>query len=112
VLASLVDRWRGLGLLNLATVKTLLVARAHAFPALLSIDTLKTCVVVDALTRSRHRFESRVGRPGRRQHHVCVGGWHAWGRTMGATLVNVGSGRNIALVGVFEACSRWWYFWY
>jgi len=41
-------------LLNLATVKTLVVP-ALTLSALLSIDTLKTCVVGDALTRSRHR---------------------------------------------------------
>jgi SulP family sulfate permease len=101
VLASLVDRWRGLGLLNLATVKTLLVP-ALTLSALLSIDTLKTCVVVDALTRSRHRSNRElVGQGAGNIMSALVGGMPGAG-TMGATLVNVGSGGTSRLSGVFE----------
>jgi SulP family sulfate permease len=101
VLAGLVDRWRGLGLLTLATVKTLLVP-ALTLSALLSIDTLKTCVVVDALTRSRHRSNHElVGQGAGNIVSALVGGMPGAG-TMGATLVNVGSGGTSRLSGVFE----------
>jgi SulP family sulfate permease len=101
VLASLVDRWRGLGLLTLATVKTLLVP-ALTLSALLSIDTLKTCVVVDALTRSRHRSNRElVGQGAGNIVSALVGGMPGAG-TMGATLVNLGSGGTSRLSGVFE----------
>ena len=101
VLASLADRWHGLGLLSLATVKTLLVP-ALTLSALLSIDTLKTCVVVDALTRSRHRSNRElVGQGAGNIVSALVGGMPGAG-TMGATLVNVGSGGTSRLSGVFE----------
>ena len=101
VLASLADRWRGMGQLSLATVKTLLVP-ALTLSALLSIDTLKTCVVVDALTRSRHRSNRElVGQGAGNIVSALVGGMPGAG-TMGATLVNLGSGGTSRLSGVFE----------
>ena len=101
VLAGMADRWRGMGLLSLATVKTLLVP-ALTLSALLSIDTLKTCVVVDALTRSRHRSNRElVGQGAGNIVSALVGGMPGAG-TMGATLVNVGSGGTSRLSGVFE----------
>jgi SulP family sulfate permease len=101
VLASLANRWRGMGQLSLATLKTLLVP-ALTLSALLSIDTLKTCVVVDALTRSRHRSNRElVGQGAGNIVSALLGGMPGAG-TMGATLVNVGSGGTARLSGVFE----------
>ncbi len=101
VLAGLADRWRGMGQLSLATVRTLLVP-ALTLSALLSIDTLKTCVVVDALTRSRHRSNRElVGQGAGNIVSALVGGMPGAG-TMGATLVNLGSGGTSRLSGVFE----------
>ena len=101
VLASLADRWRGMGQLSLATVRTLLVP-ALTLSALLSIDTLKTCVVMDALTRSRHQSNRElVGQGAGNIVSALVGGMPGAG-TMGATLVNLGSGGSSRLSGVFE----------
>ena len=52
-LSTLVSRWHDLGELKLAQVGALL-GSALTLAALLSIDTLKTCVVIDQKTRTRH----------------------------------------------------------
>jgi len=111
VLASLVDRWRGLGLLNLATVKTLLCPRSR-LSALLSIDTLKNCVVVDALTRSRHRSNREL--VGQGQATSCLRWWVAclgpgpWAPPWSTWA----AAEHRACRACLRACSRWWYFWY
>ncbi|OFZ22729.1 MAG: hypothetical protein A2X94_03520 [Bdellovibrionales bacterium GWB1_55_8] len=67
---------------------------------LLSIDTLKTCVVVDALTRSRHDSNRELIGQGI-GNLVCgiVGGIPGAG-TSGATLVNLSSGGKTRVSGV------------
>ena len=81
--------------------------RALAMPALtlsvlLSIDTLKTCVVVDALTRSRHNSNRElIGQGAGNLASALLGGMPGSG-TMGATLVNVNSGGRTRLSGVLE----------
>lgn len=69
---------------------------------LLSIDTLKTCVVLDALTRSRHDSNRELlGQGLGNMASAMVGGMPGAG-TMGATLVNVNSGGQTRLSGVLE----------
>ena len=53
VLPHLAEQWKSIGAIEPSDWK-LLIVPALALSALLSIDTLKTCVIVDALTRSRH----------------------------------------------------------
>ncbi len=80
---------------------------ALAMPALtlsvlLSIDTLKTCVVVDALTRTRHNSNRElIGQGAGNLASALLGGMPGSG-TMGATLVNVNSGGCTRLSGVLE----------
>src|SRR5512143_3815107 len=50
---TLGGRWKAVGALELSNVYSVVVP-AITLAVLLSIDTLKTCVVLDALTRSRH----------------------------------------------------------
>lgn len=80
------------------------------FPALtlavlLSIDTLKTCVVLDALTRSRHNSNRElIGQGIGNVAASLIGGLPGAG-TMGATLVNISSGATSRYSGVFEGIS-------
>jgi SulP family sulfate permease len=80
---------------------------AMAMPALtlavlLSVDTLKTCVVLDALTRSRHQSNRElIGQGAGNVVSALLGGMPGAG-TMGATLVNSESGGRSRLSGVGE----------
>lgn len=87
--------------LDLVQVKSLLVP-ALTLSVLLSIDTLKTCVVLDALTRSRHNSNRElIGQGLGNLASGIVGGIPGAG-TMGATLVNMSSGAVSRLSGVME----------
>src|SRR5205085_3959221 len=50
---SIALRWHAVGAMNIGQV-AMLVVPALTLAVLLSIDTLKTCLVLDTLTRSRH----------------------------------------------------------
>ena len=79
-----------------------LVVPALTLAVLLSIDTLKTCVVVDALTRSRHDSNRELfGQGVGNLAATLIGGVPGSG-TMGATLVNVTSGAQTRLSGTVE----------
>jgi SulP family sulfate permease len=87
--------------LDLSQIKALLVP-AITLSVLLSIDTLKTCVVLDALTRSRHNSNRElIGQGLGNLASGIVGGIPGAG-TMGATLVNMSSGAASRLSGVME----------
>lgn len=78
-----------------------------AFPAmtlavLLSIDTLKTCVVLDAMTGSRHNSNKELMGQGLGNLASSLIGGVPGAGTMGATLVNKASGGTTYLSGVFQ----------
>ena len=52
-LQTITSRWTDIGELRLSQIAALL-GSALTLAALLSIDTLKTCVVIDQMTRTRH----------------------------------------------------------
>jgi len=80
----------------------LILSSALTLSVLLSIDTLKTCVVVDALTRSRHDSNREiVGQGLANLASAALGGVPGAG-TSGATLVNIASGARTRLSGVAE----------
>lgn len=56
---AVTGRWREIGELKLAQIGALL-GPALTLAVLLSIDTLKTCVVLDAMTRSRHDWNREL----------------------------------------------------
>jgi len=100
--AAVVGHWTVLGGLRLADAGALL-GPALTLSILLSIDTLKSCVVVDALTRSRHNSNRELVAQGAGNlASALVGGMPGSGM-MGATLVNVNSGGRTRLSGVLEA---------
>ncbi|MEN9712316.1 MAG: hypothetical protein RLY90_577 [Pseudomonadota bacterium] len=75
---------------------------ALTLAVLLSIDTLKTCVVLDALTGSRHNSNKElIGQGLGNLTAAALGGIPGAG-TMGATLVNKASGGTTHWSGVFQ----------
>jgi SulP family sulfate permease len=95
------DRLTTLFSLNLISIRTILVP-ALTLSVLLSIDTLKTCVVLDALTRSRHKSDRElIGQGIGNMVSFLTGGIPGAG-TMGPTLINVTSGGRTPLSGIIE----------
>lgn len=98
---ALAGRWQALGGIGLHELQ-LLIVPALTLAVLLSIDTLKTCVVLDALTRSRHDSNRELIAQGfGNMAAAAVGGIPGAG-TMGATLVNMSSGATSSLSGIIE----------
>lgn len=96
---ALAARWRSLGELGAGDLAAVAVP-ALTLAVLLSIDTLKTCVVTDALTRTRHDSNRvLIGQGLGNVASAAVGGVPGAG-TMGATLVNLSSGGLSRLSGL------------
>ncbi|MDD5175696.1 MAG: SLC26A/SulP transporter family protein [Sterolibacterium sp.] len=94
-------RWNEIGELRLAQIAGLF-GNALTLAVLLSIDTLKTCVVLDQLTRCRHDSNRELIAQGiGNVASSAVGGIPGAG-TMGATLVNLSSGARTRVSGVIE----------
>lgn len=79
-----------------------IVVPAMTLAVLLSIDTLKTCVVLDALTRTRHDSNRELIGQGLGNIASAVIGGIPGAGTMGATLVNISSGAVSRYSGIFE----------
>lgn len=94
---------RASSLLHIGTADIALVlTSALTLAVLLSIDTLKTGVVLDALVRRRHNSNRElIGQGTANLASFFVGGMAGAG-TMGATLVNVTSGGRSTLSGIAE----------
>jgi len=93
--------WAGLTSLSRGDL-ALVVVPALTLSVLLSIDTLKTCVVLDALTRSRHNANRELmGQGAGNCLSSLLGGMPGAG-AMGPTLVNKESGGRTRLSGVLE----------
>jgi sulfate permease, SulP family len=98
---SIALRWRAVGGMSLEQL-TLLLVPALTLAVLLSIDTLKTCLVLDTLTRSRHDSNRElVGQGLGNVASTVVGGIPGAGQ-MGATLINLSSGGQTRRSGVLE----------
>jgi sulfate permease, SulP family len=101
VMEAVVGRWQDLGELKLGEIGHLLVP-ALTLAVLLSIDTLKSCVVLDAITRSRHDSDRELKAQGLGNiASACIGGMPGAGQ-MGATMVNYSSGGQTRASGIFE----------
>ncbi|MBU0751028.1 MAG: cyclic nucleotide-binding domain-containing protein [Gammaproteobacteria bacterium] len=98
---AFMGRFDAMAAIDLAQLQLLLMP-ALTLAVLLSIDTLKTCVVLDALTRSRHDSNRElIGQGLGNMASGLIGGIPGAG-TMGATLVNLSSGAASRLSGVME----------
>lgn len=94
------NQWFSLGKVNFADFSVFLFPM-FTLAVLLSIDTLKTCVVLDALTYSRHNSNKElVGQGLGNLASAFLCGIPGAG-TMGATMVNLNSGAKTRLSGAF-----------
>ena len=101
---AITARWHEIGDLRLAQVAALL-GNALTLAVLLSIDTLKTCVVLDQMTRSQHNPNRELIAQGVANiASSSIGGIPGAG-TMGATLVNLSSGATTRASGLIEGIS-------
>jgi SulP family sulfate permease len=101
VLDGISQHWHALGAFNAAMLAQVAIP-ALTLAVLLSIDTLKTCVVLDALTRSHHDSNRElVGQGLANVGSAVVGGVPGAG-TMGASLVNISSGAQTRMSGMVE----------
>ena len=80
----------------------IVIVPAITLSVLLSIDTLKTCVGLDALTRSRHRSNRELVGQGIGNLAAFFAGGIPGAGTMGPTLVNLSSGGRSPRSGVLE----------
>jgi len=87
--------------MDIRSIQVILVP-ALTLSVLLSIDTLKTCVVLDALTRNRHKSDRELIGQGIGNIASCLAGGIPGAGTMGPTLVNVTSGGRSSRSGIIE----------
>lgn len=100
-LSVLAARWSSVAGIGLGDIAQILVPGA-TLAILLSIDTLKTCVVLDALTRSRHDSNRELIGQGVANLAAAAAGGMPGSGTMGATLVNLTSGAQTRASGMVE----------
>lgn len=97
--ASIQQHMQSLQSFDLSAVIQVLVP-ALTLAVLLSIDTLKTCLVIDAMTNSQHDSNRElIGQGLGNIASSLVGGIPGAG-TMGASLINVSSGGTTKLAGL------------
>lgn len=95
------ERWYQIGELKLSQVAAL-IGSALTLAVLLSIDTLKTCVVLDQTTRTRHDSDRELVAQGIGNIAASVIGGIPGSGTMGASMVNSSSGAQTRVSGVIE----------
>jgi sulfate permease, SulP family len=98
---AIAGRWYAMGHIGIGVISHIAVP-ALTLAVLLSIDTLKTCIVIDALTRSSHNSNRELIGQGLGNIASAVVGGIPGSGTMGATLVNISSGARSRLSGVME----------
>ncbi len=98
---TITGRWQEMGELKLSQVSAL-AGGALTLAILLSIDTLKTCVVIDQKTRTRHDPNRELFAQGLANITAAgIGGIPGAG-TMGASMVNLSSGAQTRVSGTVE----------
>lgn len=97
--AVVLARWRAAAAMSPSDLKELLVP-ALTLSVLLSIDTLKTCVVTDVMTRSRHDSNKELRAQGAANIASALTGGVPASGAMGATLVNLVSGARTRRSGL------------
>ena len=98
---TLSGRFQAIFAIQLADLESVLKS-AVALSVLLSIDTLKTCVVLDALTKNRHNSNQQLVGQGVANVVVFMTGGMSGAGTMGPTLINVNSGGRGLLSAFIE----------
>lgn len=98
---TITGRWADMGELKLAQIGGLM-GSALTLAALLSIDTLKTCVVIDQMTRTRHEPNRELFAQGLANIASSTIGGIPGAGTMGASMVNLSSGAKTRVSGIIE----------
>lgn len=101
---SLLLPWKSLNnitFIGFSGLQTIFIT-AVTLSILLSIDTLKTCVILDSLTRSRHDSNKTLMAQGAGNMVSGFFGGLPGSGTMGPTLVNVNSGGTTRMSGIME----------
>lgn len=98
---SFVERWGAIGRMGSEHLAGLM-SSAVTLAALLSIDTLKTCVVLDKMTRSRHESNRELIAQGVANVASSACGGISGAGTMGATLVGLNSGAETRAAGMMQ----------
>jgi SulP family sulfate permease len=96
---STLDHWRALGNLGLDAVVKVAVPAA-TLAVLLSIDTLKTCLVLDAMSSSQHDSNRELVGQGLGNFGSSLIGGIPGAGTMGASLVSLSSGAQTRRAGL------------
>jgi sulfate permease, SulP family len=99
--AGLLARWRGIASLRYGDLSPVAVP-ALTLAVLLSIDTLKTCVIIDSITRTRSDSNRELRGQGLANFASSLLGGMPGAGTMGATLVNINSGGETRHAGMLE----------
>lgn len=94
-------RFEGLLKLSWENIATLIFP-ALTLAALLSIDTLKTCVIVDSMTHSFHNPNKELIAQGTGNIVSSLIGGMPGSGTMGATMVNISGGGSTRISGFIE----------
>lgn len=103
ILPHCAEQWKSLASFQASDWKLVLIP-ALTLSSLLSIDTLKTCVIVDARTRSRHDSNrTLIGQGVGNVVSALVGGVPGAGMS-GATVASLNSGARTRWSGFFEGC--------
>ena len=95
------QRWYQIGELRLSQIGALF-GGALTLATLLSIDTLKTCVVLDQMTRSSHDPNRELAAQGLANTVASTIGGMPGAGMMGASLVNLSSGAQTRISGIVE----------
>lgn len=98
---TLTGRFEELSQLSYENISVLFFP-ALTLAALLSIDTLKTCVVLDSMTHSFHDSNKELIAQGTGNIAATLIGGMPGSGTMGASLVNISSGASSRLSGLIE----------
>ena len=101
ILGALSERLTAVSRLRVEELHIILVP-ALTLAVLLSIDTLKTCVIVDALTHTRHNSNRELVGQGLGNMAAAFAGGLPGAGTLGATLVNIYSGGQTRLSSLLE----------
>lgn len=100
-ISTIIGRWHDIGELKISQIAALF-GSALTLAALLCIDTLKTCVVIDQMTRTRHQPNRELLAQGLANiTSSAIGGIPGAG-IMGATMVNLSSGAQTRVSGITE----------
>lgn len=99
MLGQVAGHWRDIGRLDFGRLAGLF-GNAVILATLLSIDTLKTCVVLDKMTRSSHDSDRELRAQGVANMVTAACGGVSGAGTMGATLVALNSGAVTRAAGL------------